>query len=139
MGAKEKYGFDIRFADKNSEAVKLYCLEHLKKHGYPLDLVPSSEYWLATCRENKVYAVVGFRIIDPKTVDVPDFYIHESRWGILAAYATIEYIREFADSAGIDLLTSTPVWNTKMIDAYKKTFGVTEPTHYIFRYSPKGK
>lgn len=139
MGVREKYGFDIRFTEGSSDAVRQYCQEHLKRHGYPLDIQPASEQWLAICRNNKVYGVLGFKILDPKTVEIPDFYIHQSRWGILAAYAGIEYAKDFAHLVGIELVTATPVWNTKMIEAYKKVFKVEGPTHYIFRYTPPEK
>ena len=136
MSIMEKYGFEIRTAAPDSEAVQLYTKQHLKAFGYPEDVVPSSQSWFAICRGETVWGVVGATVVSEKSVDIPDFYTHPSRWGILGAYAALEYIRDFARAAQVEVLTATPVWNGRMIRAMEKVFNVKGPTHVIMRYRP---
>ena len=133
----EKYGFAIVGADPNSEGVRHYVHDHLAFYGYPLDIKPSSTVWLGITRDGRVWGVMGLKPLSDSLVEIPDFYLHRSRWGILAGYAGLEYLRGYADSTGIELVTATPVWNTKQIGATKRVFGVEEPTHLVFKYIPK--
>jgi hypothetical protein len=133
---RAEHGFEIQFAAPDSEAVVFYTQDHLRRHGYPLDIVPASEQWLGIVRAGQVWGVVGLKAAGPKALEIPDLYTHQSRWGILGAYAALEYLRDFARLQNIEVLTATPVWNTSMIKAMCRVFEVPGPTHVIMRYRP---
>ena len=133
----ERYGFVIQQAAPDSAAVAQYVHDHLAFYGYPPDTKPASTVWLGITRDGRVWGVVGLKPLSDSVVEVPDFYLHRSRWGVLAGYAGLEYLRAYADATGIEIVTATPVWNTKQIRATQRVFGVHEPTHYIYKYIPK--
>jgi hypothetical protein len=137
MTTGEKYGFVIAQAAPDSDAVRYYVHDHLAFYGYPLDVQPASSVWLGICRERQVWCVIGLKPVSERCIEVPDFYLHRSRWGVLAGYAALEYLRDYARENKIEVVTATPIWNTKQIKTFKKVFGVTEPTHYVFRYRPE--
>ena len=133
---RERYGYEIRFAAPDSEAVAFYTRQHLERYNYPADIVPSSEQWLGIVRAEQVWGVVGLKMAGPKALEIPDLYAHPGRWGILGVYAALEYLRDFARLQNIEVLTATPVWNGKMIEAMKRVFNVPGPTHVVMRYRP---
>jgi len=136
MSTKEKYGFQIAPAAADSESVRYYIKDHLEYFGYPPDVVPTSVMWLGIVREEKVWGVFGIKPLGDKVVEIPDFYLHRSKWGILAGYAALEIIKELADQLQIEILTATPVWNKPQQRAQERIFGVDGPTHLMYRYRP---
>jgi hypothetical protein len=106
---------------------------------YPLSIKPSAQLWAGCVKvinnEARILGVFGWRKHE-QTVEITDFYIHQSRWGYIAAYAMMEKIKMEADKGQYPLVTATPFKNEHMIAAYKKHFGVSEPTLMVYRYVP---
>lgn len=136
MSITEKYGFTVQPTAPDSDAVKFYTLDHLAHFGYPLDIQPSSTMWLGVSKGTDVWSVIGLKPLAENTVEVPDFYIHRSRWGILAAYAGLETIKEYSEKLNVEVITATPKWNTPQMRAMERVFGVDGPTHFIYRFRP---
>ena len=136
---KNKYGFTVQQTAADSAAVELYCADHLAHYNYPADIKPASTLWFGICRTGQVWGVVGVKPVNESSIEVPDFYFHRSRWGTLAAYAALEYLKEFADTTGMEVITATPTWNTKQARALERVFSVDGPTHFIYKYKPETK
>lgn len=135
------YGFRFVEAPAHSEAVRAYFLKNLVDNGYPLSTEPSAEHWIAMVKADKegterVYGVFGWRMAAKGVVEISDYYLHESRFGVLAGYAAMEYIKKASDETGTSVMTVTPVQNSAVSQAYKKFFGVTMPTAVVYRYDP---
>lgn len=138
MGVSEKYGFGFSLADADSPAVRFYVDDHWQRYGYPPDVKPASEYWIGVCRDDHVWAVFGAKSLSGSVVEIPDFFIHRSRWGVLAGYAALEQIKSLADQTGVSVVTVTPMWNTRQQKAQEKAFGV-EATDKVYWYRPENK
>lgn len=140
MTIAEKHGFKFVPAPPDSPVVRAYVIKHLLDAGYPIDIAPAAEKWIAIVRDDngteRVYGVFGWRVT-PNAVEVTDFYIYPNRWGVLAGYAGMERIKLDADRTGTDIITATPTSNTQMVDAYKKIFGVEQPVLVVYKYTPK--
>jgi hypothetical protein len=136
MSVGEKYGFTLQQALPDSAAVELYTKDHMLTFGYPLDTKPASDLWFGICKDDRVWGVFGVKKTGEKTIEFPDFYTHRSRWGILAAYAALEIIKGFADQTGMEVVTVTPTWNKRQLRAMERVFGVSGPTHLVYRYTP---
>lgn len=139
MTTGEKYGFEVQPAGADSDAVKHYCADHLAFYGYPVNITPSSTLWFGICRAGQVWGVVGVVPVNEKFLRFDDFYFHRSRWGTLAAYAALEAIRGFADATGVQVVTYTPAWNTKMHRAMERVFSVDGPKDLGYSYTPPEK
>lgn len=109
-------------------------MEHF---NYPPDVVPSSVLWVAICRDEKIWGVVGIKPLGDKSIEVPDFYLHRSRWGILGGYAALEALKDYSTATGTEVITVTPVWNTPQMKAQEKVFGVQGPSHHVYRFRPQ--
>jgi len=116
--------------------VKFYVKDHLEHFNYPADVVPSSSMWLGIVREDKVWGVFGIKPLGDKCVEIPDFYLHRSKWGILAGYAALEIIKELSEKLQIEVITATPLWNKAQQRAQERIFGVSGPTHLVYKYKP---
>jgi hypothetical protein len=137
----EKYGFTFLPLPGDSPIVRAYVLKHFMDFGYPLSTKPSAQFWAGCIKpslrgEDRCCGVFGWRKHE-ETVEITDFYVFASRWGYLAAYAMMERIKAEADKSGKPVVTATPASNTKMIDAYKKFFGATDPVLVVYRYQPQ--
>ncbi len=140
MTITEKYGFTFLPLPSESPVVRAYVLKHFMDYGYPLSTKPSAQFWAGAVKHNlrgedRICGVFGWRKHE-ETVEITDFYIYPSRWGYLAAYAMMERIKAEADKTGKPVVTATPKGNTRMIEAYKKFFGASDPVLLVYRYQP---
>lgn len=135
MSVIKRFGFTFMDVPADSSVVRMYVIKHLVDTGYPLDIKPAAENWIGVVREGRVVGVFGFRKHD-KTIEITDFYVYPSRWGWLAAYAAMEYIKGWSDSMGIPMVTATPTNNGRMIRAFTKVFGKRDPVLVVYRYEP---
>jgi hypothetical protein len=130
-----RYGFRlVGPAPTTDPIVTAYYKTHLKDFGYPEDIVPIADFWMGIQRKDTIEGVFGCKRISEKILEIPDFYISKSRWGILAAYAALEFLRSWSDETGVQVLTGTPVLNTKMQKAMERCFGVKGPVLVVYRY-----
>lgn len=136
MSIKEKYGFEIAPAQAESAAVQYYIKDHLEHFNYPPGIIPSSVMWIAIIRQEQIWGVFGIKPLSEKAVEIPDFYLHRSKWGRLAGYAALEIIRDLSIELKIEVITATPVWNKPQQRAQERIFGVSGPTHLIYKYRP---
>lgn len=136
----KNHGFKFIEAPADSPVVAAYFLKNLVDNGLPLDTHSSAEHWIAMVKPDaegtdRVYGVFGWRQVE-KVVEISDYYLHESRFGVLAGYAAMEYIKRASDETGTSIVTVTPITNSSVSQAYKKFFGVTMPTALVYRYDP---
>lgn len=136
MSVKDKHNFEVQPLTPESDVVKYYVTDHLAHYGYPPDTELASQLWFGITRKSRVWGVVGIKPLADKIIEVPDFLFHRSRWGYLAAYAALEIIRDMSKDLQLEIITATPVWNTKQMKAQERVFGVSGPTHHVYRFKP---
>ncbi len=132
---REKYDFRFYAVAGEHPVVRAFVAAHFRAHGYSAEAQPSSHDWVAVERHGGIYTVFGWRR-EGTAIVIDDFYAYPSRWGTLACYAALEYIKAQADRAGVCVVTATPRENTRMIRAYKRVLGLTEPALLVYRYTP---
>jgi hypothetical protein len=140
MTLAEKHGFTFASVPADNPIVGIFQRAHLEAHGLPDDARSMADHWVAVCKPPGVYALFGWRLLDDAggvRVDVSDFYCAPGRLGTLAAYAALERIRTLSDQRGVPVLTATPAWNTRMIAAIRRMFGVSEPSHVVHIHVPE--
>lgn len=141
MSLATRYDFEFTTVPAESAVVGAFVLKHYVEHNIPLDTVPSAEHWKLVSKKfdegYRALAIFGWRFIaGGSTVEVTDFYIYPDRWGVLASYAAMERIKADADKSKLPVVTATPPGNTRMIEAYKRFFGVQEPVLLVYKYFP---
>lgn len=137
MTLRAKHGFSFAATCANDPVVQAFLKAHIVEHGYPADTEPTSHYWVRIVKGDHAYGVFGWKRI-PIGVEIPDFYLENSRFGVLAGYAALEKIKDEADARGYAVVTATPYKNERMMSAYQRVFAVNEPRLLVWIYDPKG-
>lgn len=138
MTITEQYGFTFKRVSGDEPVVRAFVRAHLEANGFPSDLQPAATSWIAVIRGDGIYCVFGWCPCPgvPNTIIITDLYAYPTRWGTLASYAALERMKQDCDRAGLSAVTVTPHKNDRMIKAYKRILGLTEPSHDVYTYTP---
>ena len=128
-------GFQVKATTDQDPDVQELFRSHKIRHSLPETCLLNMTEFISVYDEFGVYAVVGWRL-EKNLINMDDFYVQPSRKGTLAAYATLHHLKELSESLGTSIATATPIYNSPVMRAFRRVFGVDGPSHHIYMYNP---